>query len=74
MSVTWSKDSIDFSFMGGWVLKAEADEENDVFHVTISNQNGDIVDAEGGEHVKETTVSFSLIREEDLIEEENVNE
>ena len=63
MSVTWNKDSIDFSFMGGWTLKAEADEENKAFHVTITNSDGDITDSVGNPR-KEHKFSFALIEED----------
>jgi len=36
-------DIMDFTLIGGWHLEAEADEENEVFHITISNNNGDVV-------------------------------
>jgi len=63
-----------FTTLDGWTLETEIDEKNKVFHVTISNQNGDIVDAEGGEFVKEATISFALVEDEDLIEDEDANE
>ena len=56
-------DTIDFTFIDGWVLKAEADEENKVFHVTITNNNGDITDSVGNPR-KEQTVSFALVQED----------
>ena len=56
-------DAIDFNFIGGWKKKAEADEENEVFHVTISNGNGNVTSKEG-EELEEKTISFSLIKEE----------
>lgn len=56
-------DTIDFTFIDGWVLKADADEENKVFHVTISNNNGDITTL--SKHPgKELTFSFALVQED----------
>ena len=55
-------DTIDFTFIDGWVLKADADEDNKVFHVTISNNNGDITTL--SKHPgKELTFSFALVQE-----------
>ena len=56
-------DTIDFTFIDGWVLKADADEENKVFHVTILNSNGDITDSVGNSR-KEHKFSFSLVEED----------
>ena len=56
-------DTIDFTFIDGWVLKADADEENKVFHVTISNNNGDITTL--SKHPgKELMFSFALVQED----------
>ena len=55
-------DTIDFTFIDGWVLKADADEENKVFHVTILNDNGDITDSVGNSR-KEHKLSFALVQE-----------
>ena len=55
-------DTIDFTFIDGWVLKADADEDNKVFHVTISNNNGDITDSVGNAR-KEYKLSFALVQE-----------
>ena len=63
MSATWSKDSIDFTFIDGWVIKADPDEENKVIHVTISNNNGDITDSVGDPR-KEHKLSFALVQED----------
>ena len=63
MSATWSKDSIDFTFIDGWVIKADPDEENKVIHVTISNNNGDIADSVGNPR-KEHKLSFALVQED----------
>jgi hypothetical protein len=63
MSATWSKDSIDFTFIDGWVIKADPDEENKVIHVTITNNNGDITDSVGNPR-KEHKLSFALVQED----------
>ena len=55
-------DTIDFTFIDGWVLKADADEENKVFHVTILNNNGDTTDSVGNSR-KEHKLSFALVQE-----------
>jgi hypothetical protein len=56
-------DTIDFTFIDGWVLKADADEENKVFHVTITNNDGDITDSVGNSR-KEHKLSFALVQED----------
>ena len=56
-------DTIDFTFIDGWVLKADADEENKVFHVTIINNDGDITDSVGNS-MKEHKLSFALVQED----------
>ena len=56
-------DTIDFTFIDGWVLKADADEENKVFHVTIINNDGDITDSVGNSR-KEHKLSFALVQED----------
>ena len=56
-------DTIDFTFIDGWVLKADADEENKVFHVTIINNDGDITDSVGDPR-KEHKLSFALVQED----------
>ena len=56
-------DTIDFTFIDGWVIKADPDEENKVIHVTISNNNGDITDSVGNPR-KEHKLSFALVQED----------
>lgn len=56
-------DTIDFTFIDGWVLKADADEENKVFHVTITNNNGDITDSVGN-CLKELKFSCALVQKD----------
>ena len=57
MSATWSKDSIDFTFIDGWVIKADPDEENKVIHVTISNNDGEVFDKN---HKLSNELTFSV--------------
>ena len=54
---------MDFTLIGGWHLEAEADEENQVFHITLSNNNGDITDSVGNPR-KEHKLSFALVQED----------
>ena len=65
---------MDFTLIGGWYLQAEADEENQVLHMTISNIKGDITDgiqnaddqiiqADLDKPKKEFTFSFVLVKE-----------
>ena len=56
-------DTIDFTFIDGWVIKADPDEENKVIHVTITNNNGDITDSVGNPR-KEHKLSFALAQED----------
>ena len=56
-------DIMDFTLIGGWHLEAEADEENQVFHITLSNNNGDITDSVGNPR-KEHKLSFALVQED----------
>jgi hypothetical protein len=62
MSATWSKDSIDFTFIDGWVIKADPDEENKVIHVTISNNDGEVFD-KNHKLSKELTFSVGVLME-----------
>ena len=62
MSVNWSQDSIDFTFIDGWVIKAHPDQENKVLHITVSNNNGDIADSVGNSW-KEQKFCCALIEE-----------
>ena len=66
---------MDFTLIGGWYLQAEADEENQVLHMTISNIKGDITDgiqnvddqiiqADLDKPKKEFTFSFVLVKED----------
>ena len=66
---------MDFTLIGGWHLEAEADEENQVLHMTISNVKGDITDgiqavddqiiqADLDKPKKEFTFSFALVEED----------
>tara|TARA_Y100000004_G_scaffold113761_1_gene127755 strand:+ start:886 stop:1113 length:228 start_codon:yes stop_codon:yes gene_type:complete len=68
-------DIMDFTLIGGWHLEAEADEENQVLHMTISNVKGDITDGiqtvddqiiqtDLDEPKKEFTFSFVLVEED----------
>jgi|TARA_R110000824_G_scaffold396857_1_gene598931 hypothetical protein len=52
-----------FTTLDGWTLETEIDEENKVFHITVSNLNGTIVSEQGEETAKQT-VSFSLVKKE----------
>ena len=54
---------MDFTFIDGWVIKADPDEENKVIHVTITNNNGDITDSVGNPR-KEHKLSFALVQED----------
>ena len=62
MSATWSKDSIDFTFIDGWAIKADPDEENKVIHVTISNNDGEVFD-KNHKLSKELTFSVGVLME-----------
>jgi hypothetical protein len=52
-----------FTTLDGWTLETEIDEENKVFHITVSNLNGTIANEQGEETAKQT-VSFSLVKKE----------
>ena len=52
-----------FTTLDGLTLETEIDEDNKVFHVTVSNLDGNIINEQGKEVAKQT-ISFSLIKEE----------
>lgn len=60
-------EKINFTLLGGWILKAEVDEENEVIHVTLGNERGQIAkkDLAGYKlgHLDEATTSYVLINE-----------
>ena len=55
-------DIIDFTLIDGWRLEAEADEENKVIHVTISNNDGKVFD-KNHKLSKELTFSVGVLME-----------
>jgi len=58
---------MDFTLIGGWHLEAEADEENKVLHMTVSNIKGNVkkrVINAGGEVRDSLTFSIALIEED----------
>ena len=60
-------DIMDFTLIGGWHLEAEADEENKVLHMTISNNKGNVkkkVVSVGGDIRESLTFSIALIEED----------
>jgi hypothetical protein len=60
-------DIMDFTLIGGWHLEAEADEENKVLHMTVSNIKGNVkkrVINAGGEVRDSLTFSIALIEED----------
>ena len=60
-------DIIDFTLIGGWNLEAEADEENKVLHMTVSNIKGNVrkkVINVGGEVRDSLTFSIALVEED----------
>jgi hypothetical protein len=60
-------EKINFNLLGGWILQAEVDEENEVVHVTLANEKGQIAkkDLAGYAlgHLDEATTSYVLINE-----------
>ncbi|MAR20563.1 MAG: hypothetical protein CMD25_00645 [Flavobacteriales bacterium] len=60
-------EKINFTLLGGWILKAEVDEENEVIHVTLGNEKGQIAKKDlsnyTGGHLDEDTTSYVLINE-----------
>ena len=60
-------EKINFNLLGGWILQAEVDEENEVIHVTLANEKGQIAkkDLAGYAlgHLDEATTSYVLINE-----------
>ena len=58
---------MNFTLIGGWCLEAEADEENKVLHMTISNNKGNVkkkVISAGGGITESLTFSVALIEED----------
>jgi len=60
-------ERINFTLLGGWILQAEVDEENEVIHVTLANERGQIAkkDIAGYKlgHLDADTTSYVLINE-----------
>jgi len=59
-------DIMDFTLIGGWHLEAEADEENKVLHMTVSNIKGNVkkkVVSVGGDIRESLTFSIALVEE-----------
>ena len=57
---------MDFTLIGGWHLEAEADEENKVLHMTVSNIKGNVkkkVVSVGGDIRESLTFSIALVEE-----------
>ena len=60
-------DIMDFTLIGGWHLEAEADEENKVLHMTVSNIKGNVkkkVVSVGGDIRESLTFSIALVEED----------
>lgn len=58
---------MDFTLIGGWHLEAEADEENKVLHMTVSNIKGNVkkkVVSVGGDIRESLTFSIALVEED----------
>ena len=60
-------DKINFTLLGGWILQADVDEENEVVHVTLVNENGQIATKDCAGYTRgfldSITESYVLINE-----------